>query len=473
MQTTDLDRAYSALTTKKPRIDSWWRYYDGDHILPFISDRLREVFRDLSPDFNLNWCEAVIDATADRISLTGLTAQDEAATDALKETWDEAGLGVEADDAHKAALVTGEGYVCVWQDGAYGLQAYYNDPRMIHVEYSAHNPHVKAWAAKWWDEGGYRRLTLYYPDRLEYYISRGKAESASSAKAFIPYDGDGEPVVANPYGVVPVFHFRPERRLAKSDLSSVWRAQNAVNMLLINLLVAGEFGALPQKWLISQVDLKGRLPNHPGGILSFPASEGDGQGTQVGQFQAASLANFWDAIDPLIGSIASITRTPKHYFVRQGGDPSGDALAAMESPLLKKVQDRIDRFAIEWRQAGAFLLQLRGVQARPTDITPRWADIRTTQPLANAMSVREYTSAGVPLRTALRRAGWTEDELAKMDEDQQAEQVTQPQPPVPTPQSPMMTGGAPMMSDVAARIEAAARHMGEGTGASSTSSSGG
>ena len=85
MQPTDLDRAYSALTAKKPRIDLWWRYYDGDHILPFISERLREVFRNLSPDFNLNWCEAVIDATADRISLTGLTATDERGTGALKE----------------------------------------------------------------------------------------------------------------------------------------------------------------------------------------------------------------------------------------------------------------------------------------------------------------------------------------------------------------------------------------------------
>lgn len=464
MPNSDLDRAYAALSTKKPAIDSWWRYYDGHHALPFISERLREVFRDVSPDFNLNWCEAVVDATADRISLTGLTATDERATAVLKETWDEAGLGVEADDTHKAALVTGEGYVCLWQDDEYGLQAYYNDPRLAHVEYATHNPHVKAWGAKWWDEAGYRRLTLYYPDRLEYYISRGKAENVTGAKAFIPYDGDGDPVVANPYGAVPLFHFRPERRFAKSDLSSVWRAQNAVNMLLINMLVAGEFGALPQKWLISQAGLSGKLPNHPGGILDFPASDGDGQGTQVGQFQAASLANFWDAIDPLIGSIAAITRTPKHYFVRQSGDPSGDALAAMESPLLKKVQDRIDRFAIEWRAAGAFLLRLRGIEARATDVTPHWADIRTTQPLASAMSVREYTSANVPLRTALRKAGWTEDDLAKMDEDQQAEQATQPQPsafglPPSAPGGQPMPGQTPGvggMSDVMARIEAAA-----------------
>ena len=461
MPNPDLDRAYGALTAKKPRVDRWWAYYDGDHMLPYVSERLREVFRDVTPDFNLNWCEAVVDATADRISLTGLSAKDEGATDTLKTAWDELGLGVEADDAHKAALVTGEGYVCLWQDDADGLQAYYNDPRLVHVEYAAHNPHVKAWAAKRWDEGAYRRLTLYYPDRLEYYISRGKAVDLTSARAFLPYDGDGDPVVVNPYGAVPVFHFRPERRVVKSDLASVWRAQNAVNLLLINLLVAGEFGALPQKWLISQAGLMGKLPNHPGGILDFPASDGDGQGTQVGQFQAASLANFWDAIDPLVGSIASITRTPKHYFVRQGGDPSGDALAAMEAPLLKKVQDRIDRFAVEWRQAGAFLLRLRGVEARATDVTPRWADPRTTQPLASAMSVREYTSAGVPLKTALRRAGWSDEELAKMDEDEAQATGAGGQGPVGQPGG-GLTPLAGANSDVAARIAAAAQQVGGG-----------
>ena len=99
MPITDIDRAYGALTTKKPRIDQWFNYYDGWHALPFISERLREVFRDVSPDFNLNWCEAVIDATADRISLTGMSAQDERSAAALKEAWDELGLGVEADDA--------------------------------------------------------------------------------------------------------------------------------------------------------------------------------------------------------------------------------------------------------------------------------------------------------------------------------------------------------------------------------------
>lgn len=452
---TDLERAIKALQDKKTRIDTWWSYYDGDHRLPYLSERLRDVFRDLTPDFSLNWCEAVIDATADRISLTGLTAQDRATTNVLKDTWHKLGLNVEADDAHKAALVTGEGYLCIWQEPDYGLQAYYNDPRLVQVFYHADNPHLKEYAAKWWEENGQRRVTLYYPDRMEYYISRGKSSDAKSERSFEPYDPDGASVVVNPYGVVPVFHFRPERRYAKSDLSSVWRVQNGINLLLINMIVAGEFGALPQKWLISQIGLKGKLPNHPGGILSFPGADSEGQATQVGQFQATSLSNFWDAIDPLVSSIAAITRTPKHYFVRSSGDPSGDALAAMESPLLKKVQDRIDRFAVEWRQIGAFILKLNGMNATPTDIMPVWADIRTIQPLASAMSVREYTSAGVPLKTALRRAGWTDDELTKMNEDDQAERAAQP----PTPPTLAVPPGMVDMTSIEARINAAAQQQ--------------
>jgi hypothetical protein len=54
--------------------------------------------------------------------------------------------------------------------------------------------------------------------------------------------------------------------------------------------------------------------------------------------------------------------------------------------------------------------------------------------------------------TALRRAGWTEDELAKLEEDQKAEQAMQPTP-APTLTTP---AGAADTSSVAARIEAAA-----------------
>jgi adenylate cyclase len=46
-----------------------------------------------------------------------------------------------------------------------------------------------------------------------------------------------------------------------------------------------------------------------------------------------TLANALTAIDKMASTIAIITRTPKHYFYSQGGDPSSEALIAMEAPL--------------------------------------------------------------------------------------------------------------------------------------------
>ena len=411
---SDVARAFDALTSKQHAVQTAWDYYDGRHPLVYTNERLREIFSPIQPVFTQNWCAAVVDAVADRIALQGFRCQDQAATDTLSRLWSALDLAVEADDAHKAALVTGEGFLFLWADDLYGVQAYCHDPRLAHAAYDPANPRALAWAAKWWDdEAGKRRLMLLYPDRVETYISRGKASELSSASGLEPLD-DPAP---NPWGVVPVAHFRPERRLVKSDLTDVVPIQNGINKLLIDMMVAAEFGAFPQKWVISQVDTFGKLKNSPSIVWDIPASDGEGQPTSVGQFDATELRNYLDAIDTLATSLASITRTPKHYFVRQGGDPSGDALVAMEAPLVKKVQDRIDRFAPVWRQAAALLLRMSGQSVAPDSITPVWADPRTVQPLASAMKLREETTAGVPLRTALRWAGRSEDELAQMDED--------------------------------------------------------
>ncbi|NIS83046.1 MAG: phage portal protein, partial [Anaerolineales bacterium] len=129
---------------------------------------------------------------------------------------------------------------------------------------------------------------------------------------------------------------------------SILDLQDAVNKLLADMMVAAEFGAFKQRWIISYSD-PGNMRNAPNEIWALPAGDGAGQQTQVGEFGVTELDNFYDAIDRLATAIGIISRTPRHYFYQQGGDPSGEALIAMEAPLNKKITRHIERFTIVWQ----------------------------------------------------------------------------------------------------------------------------
>jgi hypothetical protein len=387
--------------------------------LVYSTARLREVFSRIDARFVENWCAVVIDATMDRINLRGFqVADNEVATEALNAAFQATELNLDSDEAHLAALVCGESYIIAWKDEETGAtQAFYNDPRSCHIEYDPDNPRKKLWAAKWWiDADEHYRLTLYYPDQLQYYVSTKKAENVTSAAAFKPAETPG---ADNPFGVIPVFHLRRNRRKVQSELANAITPQDAVNKLLSDMMVAAEFGAFRQRYVISQGEPP-RLKNAPNEIWTIPGNDGAGQPTQVGEFEQTDISYYLAAIDKLATAIAIITRTPKHYLFAQGGDPSGDALIAMEAPLNKKCDRYIERFGATWKKIGVFLAQLQGLTLEETAITPLFDSPTTVQPAAQASIRQQSVSAGMPLVTVLRDEGKDEAYLAQMEQDAQA-----------------------------------------------------
>lgn len=412
---SDLKKAYEAITGKRAVYSRLFQYYDGDQPLVYASQRLREIFAGVDARFTENWCSVVVDSLKERVELAGLTVP-KAYQDLIDEIWQANELGLESDDAHEAALVTGEAFIIAWPDEETGQPAcYYNDPRMVHVFYSSDNPREKRYGAKMWKaDDGYARLTLYYPDRLEYYRSNQKADNVASAAGFQSIE---EPQV-NPYGEIPVFHFRYSRRGNKSALTDVIPPQNGINKLLTDMMVAAEYGAFKQRYVISNADVS-TLRNSPNEIWNIPAGDGIGQSSTAGEFSATDLKNYLDAISHLAGDVGRITRIPKHYFYNQGGDPSGEALIAMEAPLNKRTGRLIERWESTWKRLAVFLLRIGGVTLAPEDIQPQWLPVETIQPYTRAQIRLLENQVGMPLRTSLRREGWSDAEIEQMEAERE------------------------------------------------------
>ena len=256
--------------------------------------------------------------------------------------------------------------------------------------------------------------------RSEYYISTGKADSVRDATSFV---ADEPPTAENPYGVIPVFHLRRNRRKVQSELANAIPLQDAINKLMSDMMVSAEFGAFKQRYVISNADTS-TLKNAPNEIWSVPAGDGAGQATQIGEFSENNLGNYTETIDRLASAIAIITRTPKFYFYAQGGDPSGEALKTMEAPLVRKCQRYIERFDSTWVKAAAFLLQLRGITVDPATIKPVWDKVETQQPLSEAQTGIAKRQVGISRSQALRELGYSQEEIDAMDTERQTEQAS-------------------------------------------------
>jgi len=425
---TDLELAYAYLAGKQERYNLLWRYYDGDHPLVYNASKLREIFRGIDATFNENWSAVVVNTVLDRIAIERFQIGDgrsDAASDALLALWRDTGLDLDAYDAHLCALVTGEAFIVCGEDEAGQPEAYFNDSRLCHMVYDEARPHVPRFAAKWWEEtqgnSVVTHLTLYYPDRFEYYLTPHPRAEISSAAAFVPAT---PPTAPNPYGEIPVYHLRRERRAIVSELADIIAPQAQLNKVLADMMIAAEFGAYRQRYIISQMATGAKLKNAPNEIWDLPASDGEGQPTTVGEFGATDLGNYLAAIERSANVIATISGIPKTLLFETGNVPSGASLRALEAPLVRKAERYAHRWETTWRQVLRWLLRVTGGGDVPeTDIDVVWAEPATTQPETDAVTVKTLVEAGVPLRTALRRQGWSDAELDQLAQDEAEEQA--------------------------------------------------
>ncbi|MBX0328690.1 phage portal protein [Oscillochloris sp. ZM17-4] len=418
----DLEKAYNALRAKKRDLDRYFSYYDGEEQTPVVSERLREVYQNIDFSINENWAAVVIDSMADRINLEGVKGPNQEVQDAIDEALQLTDLLIEADDAHEAALIAGEAYLLAWKEDDGDVECYYHDPRMCHVFYDEASPNRATFAAKWWEDDTRCHIKLFHADRIVHYAANRTASGEFADSDVFTKIDEAE----HDYGVVPVFHLRPRRRKAISELRSVIPIQDGINLMLTNMFVTGEFSAAPMKYVISNAEGLEDLVSAPNRIWTIPSAGGldGGSSPQVGQFGAADLGNYLKAVEHSINALSSITRTPKHYFDLGQNAPSGEALKVMEAPLVKKCRERIARFEPTWRRLIVFLCKLQGVEVAERDITIQWSSSETVQPAQEAATEKARADAvaakkeiGISVRQALRELGYTDEQIDQMGDE--------------------------------------------------------
>lgn len=420
--------AFSALINKQTHHGVRWDYYEGRHTIKWSSDKLRDVFKSLHPKFIENWCSVVVDAVLDRLTLAGISVQEnDQAEDLVLKWFEQEQIFIDSEEVHKEILVTGESYLIIWPKDATSslrpdnLGLYWNDSRRVHLFYEPDNPKEKWFGAKWWmGADGKQYLTVMQRDTVSVYQATHDPRNMTGPEALTEASFILQEEFVNPFQEVgiPIFQFRRDLREG-TELDNAMPIQDMLNKTVSDMMVSGEFGAFNQRWAVTNAEFPGgRVPFAPFTTTKFPASDKDNESTQVGQWDATELGNFVGAIDHFMQAMAVITGTPKHYFWGQQGSPSGEALIAMEAPLNKKVSKRVSRVKSTWTEIADFFFRVQRISGvERSQINSLYEDTRTVQPKSLAEVRRTNKEAGMPLITQLRDEGWNDADINQMLED--------------------------------------------------------
>lgn len=410
-----------ALTERQREYVEAGNYYEGDVAEGFATQALRRAMRGSGYASRLNFCRPVVDAVQNRLEISAVLGTSQQATKVIGDTWEFNELTLDANEIHRTALVYGDCYAMVWPDEDGNLEISYNTPLTTTLVYDPEHPRRKVYAVKMWETELGTRLNLYGPDSISKYFTDSKTVTEGTNWYL-------QESVENPFGEVPVFHFRTHRPEGRPEHKDAYDAQNYINKQFIQSMYVADYQGAPQRYALSKAgnssevadfeegdtdrENLGSLQNGPGKLWYMTDVD------KVGEFKPADPAVFWEPIKNTVRSMASLTNTPLHYFEKTGNVPSGEALRVAEAPLIKKVQDRQASFGQAWRDLFKFVLKVNDIAQ---DVQVKWVQIESLDELERLDAALKKRNVGISVAQTMREMGYDEEVIVRTLEEAKAE----------------------------------------------------
>jgi hypothetical protein len=470
-----LKRLSSALAVRALALQRYDDYYRGVQGRRFMGTKYRELFAKLFDHYCENFCGVVVDAVEERLDVEGFTFPESQASDpggADKDAWriwQDNQLDATSQIAHTEALVKGVVYALVSPFAAERVagrspRITIEDPIQTIIEYAPGTRERLVGLKRWSDPlAKLTYATLYWPDRIEKFQAAayqdigghwrdayGRFTPAASflagADNWVARVVEGETwPLPHALGVVPLVPLINRPRLAgegESEISDVIAIQDAINTLAINELVASETAAFPQKWATGieiPLDPETGKPAEPWKpdierILSTPVPD-----AKFGQFSAADLEQYGAAIDRRVKRIASISRTPYHYFLDHGGQPpSGESIKSAETGLVRKARRKHRHFGEGWEEVIRLAFKaLDDPRSEVLDSETDWSNPESMTESEHIDALVKQLALGVPKAQLQKEIGYTPTQIANFPAMHAAEDAALPsEPPPPMGQEP-------------------------------------
>lgn len=443
----DLERGLALIAKKAPDYELARDFYDGTRAEQATS-RAAETIIKQAKDTPLSFAHIPVDVIADKVELASITGTGSAAKKAL-ETWADANdLDDESVDWIHKACMFGDYYVVTDPtgldlDGSFTVEDIDSvglSPLSTVRVYDKKTGRRALYGVHVWDAGSkdepITKAILYYDDAsVKVYAEGSNVSDADEFELDYPADGEPEdaylehdggrmllahlPIGGKPYGV-------PVHRKA-------YGPQDAITKISANNLVNVEAQGLPSRWAL--VDPNAEIDDDidddfgtDGPTTTPDKSDGrrdatTGRRTRVvpgaveylrgvsetGTYEAATSDPFLANMDWYVRAMAVACGVALFEFDLNGEQPSGEARRRAEGRS-NRAAARIKRQATGFfREIADTVLGVLGISA---DVQIAFNPSETSTDKEGLELVALKVKAGVPVRTALLEAGYTDTQVS-------------------------------------------------------------
>ena len=409
-------------------------YYNGEQNAQ-LTDRQADFMElDTDQEFSLNLCGLVVDQLERRMSVAGFDAPGElGGKEGLLWTWwKKEKMDARQSAVHLSAVRDGDTYVIVSWDQELGRPRFspnmaFDGTEGVRIHYSDETDEIvaatKRWVVRTFNNDGVgerRRMNIYYPDRIERYIS----DESLTGGSWKLYTLDGQDGILDwtdergrPLGV-PVKHLPYKAggyRFGKSILEDVIPLQNLLNKAVIDVIAAADTTAFRIYWatgtdVTDEDDTPIKI--HPGTFITS-----DNPDARFGYLQGEDLRPMIEVVDMFKVSIAQVSETPLHLFQVSGQNASEGAQKQQEVGMINKAEKWGIAVGNFWEDVMQCAIRLSNAFDRtsyPEDeiLETMWNDMEVRDKTQRRKDVAEtaktWTDAGADIEQAAIEAGVAE-----------------------------------------------------------------
>ncbi len=435
-----------ALDNRARRVQKYEDYYNGKQRLAFATSQFRRSFGNLFGAFADNFCALIVDSVEQRLDVDGfrigpsdkvgrgeVTPGDPDGDKLAWAMWQRNQLDLYSQIAHTNALIKEMSYVLIGPGDSSGdAEITIEDSSQVIVVYERGSyRNRRAGLKRWIDDDHYLNATLYTPDWIEKYRSAEPASTESTdwgtmTPTWVPREVHGEVwPLRNLLKTVPIVPIVNRPRLdgsGQSELESVLPMQDAINKLVMDMIVASEFSAYPKRYatgIAIEIDEETGEPAEQFSAAADRIWASENENAKFGTLEAADLSPFVSGVAMMIQHLASSTQTPYHYFLQHSGQPpSGESLRASEAGLVAKTERKQRYFGEGWEEVIRLGFLASGDTRRGaiTESETMWRDAEKKTESEHVDALVKLGSVGVPQEQLWADAGYSPTQIARFVE---------------------------------------------------------
>lgn len=435
------DRQLAKLSMETPHLTRYDQFLEAEQPLEFLSPVLKAELEGRIKEMVFNLPRFATEVYDQRLDLNGFRFR--GTDDPDDELWTvfQANDGETlSQQAHYEALGLGRSYAIVGEgDNEVPLIAAESPFQAIH-EVDPRTKGISSGIKTWRDLDDVNWCSLYHPNgRITWWQQSGRwKEDSTEANAFgIPRL---VPLINQQRSLARIRPGSRDFRIGRSVFHDIVGLTDAINKMLTDMMVSGEFHAMPRRWAVglTENDFVGANGEDlkTWELIAGRIWASENKDTKMGQFNEADLTVFHNTVKLLLQTAAMLLGLPPHYLTFTGQNPtSADAIRSAETQMVKRAERMQRAFSSSWEKVNRLVLLTLGypdtIETRQVETIWRDPSTPTVAQRADATTklVTTKDSSGrsiVPIDMAREDLGYTPSQRERMREmDEEALQDPQ------------------------------------------------